>query len=203
VAAALFDWDSLPKVTAPYLPPKEQGDREFTLVLDLDETLIHFNDNGGMESFFLIRPGCREFLAELAPLYEIVIFTAAMQDYADSVLDQLDPEGKLIKHRLYRQHTTFKDGQIFKDLSKIGRDLSKAIIVDNISENFGLQKDNGIFILTWYDDMEDKQLFELIPLLKNLAQHNVKDVRKSLRHYRDLMLRRIVAQAGAGRIEFS
>ncbi len=41
---------------------------------------------------------------------------------------------------------------IIKDLSKIGRDLAKTIIVDNIAENFLLQKDSGIFISTWYSD---------------------------------------------------
>lgn len=52
-----------------------------------------------------------------------------------------------------------------KDLSKIGRDLSKCIIIDNVSDNFCLQPDNGIFIKTWYDDMSDTDLFDMIPLL--------------------------------------
>ena len=86
-------------------------------MLDLDETLIHYIEMplGGVVSddpndhdtasggHFLIRPGARIFLTEMQKLYEVVIFTAAMQDYADWVLDQLDPEG-LISYRLYRQH---------------------------------------------------------------------------------------------------
>lgn len=44
---------------------------------------------------------------------------------------------------------------IIKDLSKLGRSLQTTIIVDNLAENFLLQKDNGIFIRTWYDDMTD------------------------------------------------
>jgi len=87
-----------------------------------------------------------------------VIFTAGVQDYADWVLDSLDPNKKYIQHRLYRQHTInrSKEGPlIIKDLSKLGRSLQTTIIVDNLAENFLLQKDNGIFIRTWYDDMSD------------------------------------------------
>ena len=63
--------------------------------------------------------------------YELVIFTAAMQDYADWVLDNLDPTN-IISYRLYRQHAV-RNGPVFiKDMSKIGRDLSKIIIVDNV-----------------------------------------------------------------------
>ncbi len=103
-------------------------------------------------------------------LYDVVIFTAGMQEYADWVVDQLDPTGSLITHRLYRQHTINREVDsdlplIIKDLSKIGRDNSRTIIVDNIAENFLLQKDQGIFISTWYSDLEDTALRDLIPLL--------------------------------------
>ena len=55
---------------------------------------------------------------------------------------------------------------ILKDLSKIGRPLERTIIVDNIADNFLLQKLNGIFISTWHDDPYDTELKQLIPLLK-------------------------------------
>jgi CTD small phosphatase-like protein 2 len=64
-------------------------EKEYTLVLDLDETLIHFVDMGS-ESYFLIRPGAIMFLEEMYKYYELVVFTAGMKDYADWVLDQLD-----------------------------------------------------------------------------------------------------------------
>ena len=52
-----------------------------------------------------------------------------------------------------------------KDISKLGRDLAKTIIVDNIPENFQLQAENGIFIKSWFRDPDDCALFELMPLL--------------------------------------
>jgi len=50
---------------------------------------------------------------------------------------------------------------LVKDLSLLGRDINKTIIIDNISDNFILQPDNGIFISTWYDDMRDRLIMEL------------------------------------------
>ena len=49
------------------------------MVLDLDETLVHYFEVGN-EGHFLVRPGCDTFLREMSELYEVVIFTAAMQD---------------------------------------------------------------------------------------------------------------------------
>ena len=101
----------------------------------------------------------------MSELYEVVIFTAAMQDYADWVLDSID-KNKYISYRMYRQHAS-PTGMVFiKDLSRIGRPLNKTIIVDNVAENFSQQPDNGIFIKSWFDDMQDTALLELAPLLR-------------------------------------
>ena len=155
--------ESLPKITVPYLPPSTNKS-EYTLVLDLDETLVHYVESE-TDPQLLIRPGAQKFLKEMSELYELVIFTAAMQDYADWALNQLDT-GKWISHRWYRQHTSIEKGVFIKDLSKIGRDLNKTIIVDNVAENFSKQPENGILIKSWYDDPNDDALFELGPLLK-------------------------------------
>lgn len=74
---------------------------------------------------------------------------------------------------------------IVKDLSLIGRDLTKTMIVDNVSDNFIMQPDSGIFIKTWYDDMTDTELYDLMPILRDLVERRVDDVRKSLRSFRD------------------
>jgi len=116
-----------------------------------------------------VRPFCNKFLTELSPLYEIVIFTAAMQDYADWIVDGIDFHGN-IKHRLYRQHcireiaeTEGEQEQGFKsikDLTLLGRDISKTIIIDNLKENYwSTTPDNGLEILDWLgEDLEDNEL---------------------------------------------
>ena len=84
----------------------------------------------------------------MSKYYELVIFTAAVKDYADNILDEID-EKKRISHRLYREHTRIEDYVSIKDLGMIGRDLSKSIIIDNIASNFKLQPRNGVAISTW------------------------------------------------------
>ena len=125
-----------------------------------------------------------QFIETMAKYYEIVIFTAALQEYADQVIDQIDV-GNNIKYRLYRQHTSQNGPFLVKDLSLLGRDINKTIIIDNISDNFILQPDNGIFISTWYDDMRDRFLDEITPLLCEIVEKKVPDVRRALRTYRD------------------
>lgn len=139
--------------------------RNYTLVLDLDETLVHYVEASAGDSKVLVRPGCEEFLKRMAQVYEVIIFTAAMQDYADWVIDQLDT-GQWVSGRLYRQHTVPSGNFFIKDLSKLGRDLAKMIIIDNVAENFSQQPENGIVIRSWFDDEEDEALSQLEPLLQ-------------------------------------
>ena len=173
-------------IPPPYLPklPNEIEKYTYTLVLDLDETLVHFfyTPSGGT---FLIRPFCFKFLEEMSKIFETVIFTAALKDYADSILDLLDPSKKLINYRLYRQHTSIYGITFVKDLSRIGRDLSKMIIIDNLGDNFKLQPDNGIQIGTWLDDMKDTQLEDLGKILKDIIEKKPNDIRPIIKKVKE------------------
>jgi len=173
-----------------YLPKLAHPTSEFTLVIDLDETLVHYAEIPGKLNELRVRPYIEHFLHEVAKYYEVVVFTAAMQEYADWVLDNIDKD-HLITHRLYRQHASPDGYNFVKDLSKLGRDIKKTIIVDNLAENFRLQPDNGIYIKPWYDDHEDTALLELAPLLTEIAGKKVGDVRVALRKFRDQMLENI------------
>jgi len=167
----------------PKLPLSTGNDVVYTLVLDLDETLVHYFEVDGLGNYD-VRPGTHEFLERMNQLgYEVVVFTAATQDYADWVIDQIDAN-KLIHHRLYRQHA-LPWGPIFvKDLSRLGRELNHILIIDNVAENFMLQPNNGIFICTWYDDPNDTALSALTPLLDELIATRSK-VPEILDKYRD------------------
>ena len=79
-----------------YLPAKDVDSSDYTLVLDLDETLIHFTDkkrvycegsHDMIDEYFNIRPYALQFMRDLSRHFEIVIFTAGTQEYADWVLD--------------------------------------------------------------------------------------------------------------------
>jgi hypothetical protein len=93
--------------------PGKNTSKNLTLVLDLDETLVHFaySPSGGS---FLVRPHCHEFLRMIKNYYEVMIFTAATQEYANRVINLIDPNNDIISYRLYRQHTNMSNGEIVK-----------------------------------------------------------------------------------------
>lgn len=177
------------------LPASQMSDR-ITLVLDVDETLVHSSFkpkgpcdlqlpivvNGQQGSVFVrFRPYLHEFLNFVASRFEVVIFTASLGLYCNPLMDYLDPEGKLGKLRLFREHCSKANGAYIKDLSLLGRPLDRIAIVDNSPVAYYFQSRNAIPIVSWFDDDGDKELWELLPLLRNLAEcQSVYDV---LDHY--------------------
>ena len=173
------------KESPPYLPeinPKFK----YTLVLDIDETIIHYFFTYINGTFF-VRPYVYEFLNTLKQYYEIVTFTAGTKDYADNILNLVDTNDNLIKYRLYRHHTTIMGCNVFKDLMRLGRDMSKIIIIDNLKDNFKLQPNNGLFIKTWTSDINDNQLFDLEKILRDIALFEVEDVRPVIEKINDFI----------------
>jgi Dullard-like phosphatase family protein len=162
--------------SAPFIKARKNPKFLYTLILDMDETLIHnITTNNG--NLFFMRPGVKQFLEILSKTYEIIIFTASVRDYADNILNIIDPGKTLIQHRLYRQHCTQDGTNSYKDLSKIGRDITKTLIIDNIADNFKLQKENGLYIKTWEDDLSDMQLIGILDLLLHITEVGYEDIR--------------------------
>ena len=131
-----------------------------------------------------------EFLDNLIKLKcELIIFTSSAKQKSEEIINKIEKNKKYFNNRLYREHCTLMGAAYVKDILKLGRDLSKTIIIDNACDNFQLQSDNGIFINTWIDDKKDTTLYDLIPMLKEIVIKKVKDVRKALRKVRDTMMR--------------
>lgn len=163
---------------------KEQGARKVTLVLDLDETLVHstteqcddydftfpvFFDLKEHMVYVRKRPHLHMFLQKMAEMFEVVIFTASQSVYADQLLDILDPEKKLFSRRYFRESCVFTNTSYTKDLTVVGVDLAKVVIIDNTPQVFQLQVNNGIPIESWFSDDSDEALPQLIPFLETLA----------------------------------
>jgi len=146
-----------------------------TLFIDLDETLIHTcpsgdcpdhlikgNDEKGNEILIGLnmRPLCLEFLKKVSQYYEVYIFTAATLNYANAVVNFLDPLGQIINGVFSRNNCLVtKNGMFIKDLRIIkNRDLNNMILIDNLAHSFGLQIDNGIPILEFQNDRKDREL---------------------------------------------
>ena len=96
----------VPQWRQPLLPPQTRRCRQKTLVLDLDETLVHstLDDCDDPDFTFPVafnglnhtvhvkkRPGLLEFLQRVSKLFEVVIFTASQKVYAEQLLNVIDP----------------------------------------------------------------------------------------------------------------
>jgi len=159
------------------MAPEMKGRK--TLVLDLDETLVHssFRPVPGPDFIISIeldgvthrvyvqkRPGVDHFLEEMGSKFEVVVFTASLDKYANPVLDILDPKG-FIKIRLFREACVQHYGNYVKDLSLLGRRLEDTLIIDNSPFSYMFQPDNAIPITSWFNDKTDRELYDLVPFL--------------------------------------
>lgn len=172
-----------------YLPPKKNKHLK-TLILDLDETLVHCTENlkkpfdfktpirftGGeiIEFGVSIRPNALNFLKLLSKFFEIVIFTASHSCYANSILNLLDPYHEYITFRLFRESCIeIEEGIFVKDLRIFGnRNLDELMIVDNACYSYAFQIHNGIPIVPYFFGRGDNQLLELSGFLISLVNKN-------------------------------
>ncbi|KAM3546423.1 hypothetical protein ARSEF1564_000698 [Beauveria bassiana] len=215
--AALTKYPKAPAPPRPLIPRRQPSyinldpsrKQQKTLILDLDETLIHSMSKGGrLNSGHMVevrlntaslglgpggnagmaqhpilywvnkRPYCDEFLRRVCKWYNLVVFTASVQEYADPVIDWLESERKFFSARYYRQHCTYRQGAYIKDLSSVEPDLSKVMILDNSPLSYLFHEDNAIPIQGWINDPTDNDLMHLVPMLEGLQY--VHDVRALL-----------------------
>jgi len=169
-----------------YLLPaiRHQDMHKKCMVIDLDETLVHSSfkainnadfvvpveiDGTVHQVYVLKRPHVDEFLQRMGELYECVLFTASLAKYADPVADLLDQWG-VFRARLFRESCVFYRGNYVKDLNKLGRALHKVVIIDNSPASYIFHPDNAVPVNSWFDDMTDKELLQLIPFFENLSK---------------------------------
>ncbi|KAL6762769.1 HAD-like domain-containing protein [Haematococcus lacustris] len=196
----------VPKQRQVILPKKPRHCKQKTLVLDLDETLVHSSLEAVSSSDFTFpvhfnnqehvihvkqRPHLHTFMNRVAELFEVVVFTASQKIYAEKLLNIIDPTRKLIKHRIFRDSCVIWDGNYVKDLTVLGRDLRSTLIVDNSPQAFGFQVDNGVPIESWYDDEADEELLKMLPFLEGLV--DAEDVRLPIQ--RKFRMRELIEKA--------
>ncbi|XP_051538561.1 CTD small phosphatase-like protein isoform X1 [Myxocyprinus asiaticus] len=154
------------------------------VVIDLDETLVHSSfkpisnadfivpveiDGTVHQVYVLKRPHVDEFLQKMGELFECVLFTASLAKYADPVADLLDQWG-VFRARLFRESCVFHRGNYVKDLSRLGRELNQVIIVDNSPASYIFHPENAVPVQSWFDDMTDTELLDLLPLFEDLSR---------------------------------
>lgn len=199
-----IDYEDLIQQRVVLLP---EYNKKKTLILDLDETLIHadFDEqfaNHDHTVYFeyeeekvsvdiFVRPGVNEFLKRMSQIFEIFIFTASKKEYADACIDIIDPERTIVKHRLYRDScipinnkTYLKDLRIF-----VNRKQENLILVDNSFYSFSNQPRNGVLINSFYTDEDDKELLNLSNYLENYLHpsYDVREVNEQIFNFSGLI----------------
>ena len=195
-------------VEVPFLAPlKKEDNYILTIILDLDGTLIGFdkkeNDEESEEyeedeededededKKMILRPGLFEFLDNLIELKcELIVFTSSNKNYADKIIDEIEKNKKYFKKRLYRENCVLIGAAYVKDISKLGRDLSKVIIIDNDLACFFLQPENGILIKPFLVDNINEKRDIILNNLKNILYNIIKkpytDIRIELEKYKE------------------
>ncbi|EAX86029.1 NLI interacting factor-like phosphatase family protein [Trichomonas vaginalis G3] len=166
------------------------------LVLDLDETLVHCSfyppeyhdltlpiiiDGVQYDVYVQKRPFLDEFLAQIMPLFYVVVFTASLGPYANPIIDKILPNLPATQ-RLFRESCSFSNGMYVKDLDMFNAPIKKIIIVDNNPCSFNRHPANGIFSITWEGDQKDTELMDrILPILKKCVDAD--DVRKVIAEY--------------------
>lgn len=164
-----------------------------TLVLDLDETLVHSTSRNvgnynhtiqvmveGQVCIYYVykRPHLDAFLDQVGKWFNVCIFTASLAEYADPLVDWLDRGRNIFKSRHFRQSCIETSGSYTKDLSIISKDLSSVILLDNSPISYLINPSNALPITGWIDDPLDQCLLDILPFLD--ALRFVDDVRSIL-----------------------
>ena len=182
------------------------------VLLDLDETLIHgdfqeeylndidhpydkiikftsLDEQEEVSVGIFIRNGIQKFLEEISKIFDIGIFTASSKDYADAVINYLDPNNEFIKFRLYRNSCIRVNNISIKDLRIIGVDLKNIVLIDNNMYSFANQLGNGILINSFYYDKNDYDLFSVMSyLLTYIApSDDVRKINEMFFHFEDIL----------------
>ena len=186
-----LDHQTKPGLLSP-MPAGDKDEGRICLVLDLDETLVHSSfepvpnadyvipveiDNVLYNVYVCKRPGCDDFMKRVGEKFEVVVFTASLAKYANPLLDQLDIH-KVVRHRLFREACVYHHGSYVKDMTLMGRDIRKTILVDNSPASYQFQPENALPCSSFIDQMDDKELWEIADFLDTIA--DCRDVREDL-----------------------
>ena len=168
------------------LPTVPENQRQpFTLVLSLEDLLIHTSWDRANGYRTAKRPGLDYFIRYLSQYYELVLFTSTPRAIADPVIAKLDPY-HFIMWPLGREATKYENGEYVKDLEYLNRPLGKTLIIDTHAPHVKNQPENAVILPKWSGDPRDphvKDLVALIPFLEYVATMGIDDVRTVLKSF--------------------
>ena len=179
------------KIEPPFI--KTPCKKKYTIVLDLDETLINieFKELESNKCILHFRPGLFSFLTDIKPFCELITFTSASKEYAQPIINEIELKNKYFDYNFFREHSIICGNDFVKDISRIGRDMRKIIIVDNMRENFRLNLENGIKIAPFNGNENDNILNELKKLIIMIYKQGYEDLTIALKDYSNEIKKKI------------
>ena len=175
------------------LPPTNKEKYKYTLILDLDETLIYlekeyytFNNIHSIKNKKLtLRPGLFNFLDRMKKIYEIILFTFSSPEYANPIIQLIEKNGKYFEHILYIEQASYNNDNFVKNIRYLGREIENTIIIeDNINNIFYYNRDNLICIKPFYGDISNENnTLQLLGNILNKIRYDAEitgDISKSL-----------------------
>jgi hypothetical protein len=148
------------------LLPSPRGEKRYTVVLDLDETVIY-----GREGALSARAHLKHFLRAIDEVAEVVVWTAGERSYAKAVVKEINTEG-VIRHLVYRDEVWFNESDYTKDLRKLGRDTDYVLIVENTPDCVRENPMNGIIVSDFEGTTKrrDETLLKLTEVVQALVK---------------------------------
>lgn len=176
-------------------------DQRKTLVLDLDETLVHTSSFPPHEDvkalkfpdcdeWTFLRPKVEDFLDTVSMMFETFIFTAGTKEYADPIINKVCPQVDQL-HRFYRDSCNISrfTGKCKKNLKKFGKPMSQVIMIDDNKNMKKVFPQNTIYIERWNGMPSDNVLMETImPILVRCEKaEDVRTVIKEVQPVSDVL----------------
>ena len=181
----------------PYITKNDKinfNPEKYSLVLGLEETLLNFKINlNTNKGIVRLRPYLFPFLDSVQNYFNLILFTFSESNFANKLIEVIESDKKYFSHKFFLEHNIIMNDFLVKDISRIGIDLDKIIIIDNMPNNYSLQEKNGILIKSfWGEDNEnnDKKLFYLKDILIKISNDGG-DVRKSIEKYKEDIMEKI------------
>jgi len=167
------------KIEIPYI--RTPSDKKYTLVLDLNKTLAFYNKYTNNVS---LRNGLFSFLSMMKPYYELISFSCEPIEITESIIKDIESQKIYFDYHLTREHSILYENTLVKDISLIGRDASKIIVIDDDENCFKLNPENGIRISEYVGNNEfDNALFELKKILLLIYKNNYDDIRVGIKEF--------------------
>ncbi|KAL9581574.1 MAG: hypothetical protein Q9212_003827, partial [Teloschistes hypoglaucus] len=180
--ADILDYYNEPSFAKLLPDPDPSWERPYTLVLSLEDLLVHSEWTREHGWRMAKRPGVDYFLRYLSQYYELVIFTSLPSMTGDPIIRKLDPF-RMVLWPLFREATRYKNGEYIKDLSYLNRPLSKTILLDTNPSHASFQPSNAIILKKWTGQPADTELVSLIPFLEYIASMGISDTRDVLKSF--------------------